>query len=285
MIKIDCTVILSVKNEELNISNCLINIVNRFERIVVVDSYSNDKTKSLVDSFGVECVDFNYEPPYPKKRQWAIENLDITTPWVLLLDADEIVGDDLFHEILELSKSPKLSGIFIKKKFYFMGKRLKYGGFDFNAMLMFRHGHARFEELSSFDNGYDMEIHERVICSGQVVTTSNGVEHMDWNTYHHYVNKHNVYASWDADVRLNNSMSDNIQPKILGNVQERRRFLKSIVKKMPFEPFIWFFYHYIVRFGFLGGRRGLIASFTRALYIFIIKVKIYECKINSKDKS
>ena len=69
---------------------CLV-AIKKVERVVVVDSQSTDNTPEIVKEHGAELVQFHYTGSHPKKRQWAIETLDIATPWVLLLDADEVV--------------------------------------------------------------------------------------------------------------------------------------------------------------------------------------------------
>jgi hypothetical protein len=68
----------------------------------------------------------------------------------------------------------------------------------------------------------------------------------------------------------------------LGDAQERRRFLKALAIRIPFEPQLWFLYHYIFRLGFLEGRPGLIASQVRANYITQVRGKMYELQLREK---
>jgi hypothetical protein len=72
-----------------------------------------------------------------------------------------------------------------------------------------------------------------------------------------------------------------IQPRIFGNVQEQRRFLKKIIIRMPFEPIAWFLFHFILKLGCLEGRRGLVASQIRSAYIAQTRAKIYEIRLNA----
>jgi hypothetical protein len=69
---------------------------------------------------------------------------------------------------------------------------------------------------------------------------------------------------------------DTIVPRLFGNAQERRRFVKALIIRLPFEQHLWFLYHYIVRLGFLEGRAGLIACQIRASYIAQTRAKMYE---------
>ena len=79
--KLAITVLLAAKNEELNISKCLESL-RPAEKIYVLDSHSSDRTAEISKSFGAEVIQFNYSGGYPKKRQWAMESLDIQTSWL-----------------------------------------------------------------------------------------------------------------------------------------------------------------------------------------------------------
>ena len=88
-------------------------------------------------------VQFDYRGGYPKKRQWALDTLDITTEWVLLLDADEVVPPELWDEIESATAGADAPPAFlITKGFHFLGKRFRFGGFSFAAVLLFRGGRA-----------------------------------------------------------------------------------------------------------------------------------------------
>jgi len=87
VVTLPVTVILSVKNEVVNLPRCLA-ALRPAARVLVVDSYSADGSAALAVSHGAEVVQFVYCGGYPKKRQWAMDNVLIHTPWVLFLDAD-----------------------------------------------------------------------------------------------------------------------------------------------------------------------------------------------------
>ena len=96
--KLPITVIIAVKNEAINLAKCF-DSLNPVEKVFVVDSNSSDSTVDIATSYGAEVVQFHYKGGYPKKRQWALDNLEIKTPWVFLIDADEVVPDMLWNEI------------------------------------------------------------------------------------------------------------------------------------------------------------------------------------------
>jgi glycosyltransferase involved in cell wall biosynthesis len=251
--------------------------------VVVLDSHSTDATAEIARSHGAEVVQFDYRGGYPKKRQWALEHAAIGTPWVLLLDADEVVPDALWQEIAAVVDGPDaLDAYLITKGFHLLGRRFRYGGFSHSAVLLFRMGTARFERL--FDDepdSLDMEIHERVVVQGRIGRLQTPLVHEDFKGLEAYIARHNKYSTWEARVRhlyltTGRYGEDTIVPRLFGNSQERRRFLKALVIRLPFEQHLWFLYHYIVRLGFLEGRPGLIACQIRSSYIAQVRAKTYE---------
>jgi glycosyltransferase involved in cell wall biosynthesis len=280
--KLPVTVLLAAKNEAVNLPRCL-GALGPASRVVVLDSHSTDATAEIARSHGAEVVQFDYRGGYPKKRQWALEHAAIGTPWVLLLDADEVVPDALWQEIAAVVDRPDaLDAYLITKGFHLLGRRFRYGGFSHSAVLLFRMGTARFERL--FDDepdSLDMEIHERVVVQGRIGRLQTPLVHEDFKGLEAYIARHNKYSTWEARVRYlylttGRYGEDTIVPRLFGNSQERRRFLKALVIRLPFEQHLWFLYHYIVRLGFLEGRPGLIACQIRSSYIAQVRAKTYE---------
>ncbi len=87
-----------------------------FERVVVLDSQSTDRTTEIAARFGAEVVQFTHNGGYPKKRQWALDNLEFKTQWVLLLDADEVVTPELHAEIERAIGNPDGNVAFFSRK-------------------------------------------------------------------------------------------------------------------------------------------------------------------------
>jgi glycosyltransferase involved in cell wall biosynthesis len=282
------TVIIAVRNEIANIRSCLSSLLPA-ERTIVVDSYSGDGTADCAREMGAETVQYQSQPGLLKKRQWAMDTIRLTTPWVMLLDADEVIPKELWDEIAEEIASPHpATGYLIEKGFWFLGRQFRYGGFSHSAVLLFQRGKARFEELEHDpDSKLDMEVHERLMVNGDVRRLRTPLIHNDRKGLTAYLERHNHYSSWEAAVRyrfLTTGLwgKSAIRPRPFGNVQERRRFLKQFVCRLPGEPVLWFFYHYFLRLGFLEGRRGLIASTIRAQYIANVRAKVYQMQLNSR---
>lgn len=283
--KLPVTILLAAKNEALNLPRCLA-ALEPAQRVIVADSHSTDGTGDIAIGQGAEVVQFDYRGGYPKKRQWVLDNVPIDTPWVLLLDADEVVPEPLWEEIARVVQEPDaLDAYLITKGFHFLGRRIRRGGFSHSAVLLFRTGRARFERLFEDEpTGLDMEIHERVVVEGRIGRLATPLIHEDFKGLEAYLSRHNKYSTWEAGVRYQYLTTgrygeDTIIPRLFGNSQERRRFLKALIIRLPLEPQLWFLYHYVLRLGFLEGRPGLIASQIRAAYIAQTRAKMYELKM------
>jgi len=281
------TVLVATKNEAANIGRC-IEALRPAARVIVVDSGSTDGTGAIAQRLGAEVVQFAYHGGYPKKRQWALERLDLSTPWVLLLDADEVVPPELWGEIgAAISRPGGPDAYFVTKGFHFLGRRFRFGGFSHAAVLLFRTGAASFERLAAAEeSGLDMEVHERVIVRGRIGRLGTPLIHEDFKGLQAYVDRHNRYSTWEAAVRrgfreTGRFGDEAVDARLFGNVQERRRWLKALVMGMPCEHWIWFWYHYAIRLGFLEGMPGLIACRLRSQYIAQVRAKTYESRVKA----
>lgn len=281
--KLPITAIVAARNEERNISRCL-NSLARAEAVYLIDSGSHDATGAIATNLGANVIQFHYCGGYPKKRQWALDTLDITTPWVMLVDADEVVPHELWEEIAAEIESTSCDAFLVTKGFHFLGRRFRFGGFSHCAVILFRRGRARFEQLVRDPPlSQDMEVHERLIVDGCIGRLRTPLIHEDFKGLDAYIERHNHYSTWDALLREQYGFTgswgrDAVRPRLLGNSQERRRWLKALARRTPFEPQLWFLYHYFLRLALLEGRPGLIASRLRANYIADVRAKLYEFK-------
>jgi glycosyltransferase involved in cell wall biosynthesis len=291
MAKIAATVLIAAKNEAANLGKCLA-ALNDFARVIVLDSHSTDATAAIAARHGAEILQFDYRGGYPKKRQWALDALAIDTPWILLLDADEVVPPALAGEIrAATNRTDGRAAYLITKGFHFLGQRFRHGGFSHAAVLLFRRGSARFEHLLDEPaDALDMEVHERLLVGGAIDRLSTPLVHEDFKGLEAYLDRHNRYSTWEAKVRFQDLSGQSpregaVAPRLFGDVQQRRRWLKRLAMRTPGEPVLWFLYHYVARLGFLEGRRGFIASRIRAQYISQVRAKLYELKLRESAGS
>src|SRR5215813_4806036 len=116
------SVIVPVKNEERNIVACL-ESVSFASEIWVVDSHSSDRTVELSRRFTEKVVQFDYSGSYPRKKNWALENLPFSHEWVLIIDADERVPSELAREIASaILSNGATDGYYVNRKLIFLGR-------------------------------------------------------------------------------------------------------------------------------------------------------------------
>jgi glycosyltransferase involved in cell wall biosynthesis len=284
--KIPVTVIVPAKNEENNIRYCL-KSVKWADQICVIDSSSTDNTCTIAKQYGAEIYQFKYKGGWPKKRQWAMENLPIRNKWILLLDADESVSDELRKELHGIVKNENnhFDGYWITLKMFFLGRELHHGASGLRKLSFFRKGKGRYEKRFDQQDASmaDMEVHEHVVVDGKESRCGGHIIHRNFNTIDRYILKHNEYSNWASRLyfeKLHGSADQEARKAtIFGNQSERRRFLKNVLIYIPGSPLVFFIYFYCIRLGFLDGIPGLIYCSLQAIQHFNVKAKLYELKL------
>ena len=122
--KVQICLLVPCKNEEANLERCL-GSVQWIDEMFLVDSQSTDRTSEIAQKFGARIVQFNYEGGWPKKKNWALENLPFSHDWVLILDADECLPPEAEEEIRRIVTKPDEihSGYWINRRYFFLGRR------------------------------------------------------------------------------------------------------------------------------------------------------------------
>ena len=163
------TVILLTFNSEGTLAATLKSARRVAGEIFVVDSFSSDGTVELAQGLGATVVQHPFEH-YGAQRNWAIDNLPITRPWQLHLDADEWMDNDLVSAIQALPEEPEHAGYFLPRYLRFLGRVLRHGGMNPTWHLrLFRSGVGRCEDrrydqhflLSSGTSGKLPGVHDR----------------------------------------------------------------------------------------------------------------------------
>ena len=283
---IPVSVVIPTRNEARHLTRCL-EAARRFSEIYVVDSQSTDSTVDVARSLGAEVVQFHYHGGWPKKRQWALDSLPFENDWVLLLDADEILTPELADEIGKAIRNPNFSGYRVFLQISFLGRDLRFGGHGFWKLSLFRRGKGHFEcRLRDQDHSMsDIEVHEHVVVEGRVGKLKHPLPHHNVESLDRYLTKHNEYSNWEARVLSQTAQQpDELPAALFGNQAQRRRWLKKCFFGLPGSPIVFFFYKYILRFGFLDGVPGLIYCALQSTHFFHIKAKIYEIKCSASTK-
>ncbi len=126
--KTPLSVLIPVKNEINNIEEC-IRSVEFAQEIVVVDSHSTDGTQEAATKLGADVIKFDWNGNFPKKKNWALENVEWKQDWVLILDADERITPELAREITDAINTQEYGGFYINRCFMFMGAWLRHCGY------------------------------------------------------------------------------------------------------------------------------------------------------------
>jgi hypothetical protein len=272
------TAIILTHNEELNISRCINNVKKITNKIVVVDSFSSDLTKKICITNNVKFIQ-NKFTNQGIQFNWALKNVKISTEWIIRIDADELMTDNLINEILNIDYKNKFINAFsINKRIYWMNRWIKYGGvYPMTITRIFRKGKAKYEEFTE----------EHLIVDGKIKQLAYDIiEDNKKNNLIFFTKKHITTGIGEMNEFFKNKNNSSIPKKILGVKAERTRWFKIyLYNNVPLflRCLLYFLYRYIFRLGFLDGRRGLIFHYLQSFwYRFLIDSMIYEKQINSK---
>ena len=277
--RVPVTVVLPVRNEEQNLPAALAS-VSWANEIVVVDSHSTDRTEEIARKAGARVVQFDYPGHGPKKKSWALANVDFRNDWVLLLDADERVPPKLREEIVQAVECGVHDGYYLDRELVFMGRSLRCFRPNWNLRL-FRAGRARFEDLQLHElpGTGDNEIHEHVVVDGEAGYLPTPLLHNDYRGITAWLDRHNRYATWEAHL-YRRFRREPLGVGPLGFMRldpfQRKRALRRLWVRLPLRSPLRFFVWYLGRRGFLDGRAGFVFCVLMAYYEFTIGVKMKE---------
>ena len=273
------TAVILTKNESIHLERCLASIQGIANKIVIVDCFSTDNTLDIARSFDAIILQRLWTN-HADQFNWALGQLGEDTEWVLRIDADEYVTSDLTKEIK--SRLPCLGldikGIFLRRRMAFLRKLIHHGGiFPVKILRLFRYGYGKCENRL---------MDEHIEVAG--LTTSFSAELIDdnLNSLTWWTEKHNRYSSLEAVELLNLeykfSKVNSIAKIENGSQTTVKRWLKeNIYAKLPFgiRAFVYFFYRYFIRLGFLDGWEGTAFHFLQGFwYRYLVDVKILEVK-------
>lgn len=277
----DITAIILTLNEEKNIEECIRSIKPIVKRIVVVDSFSTDRTVEIAKELGAQVLQ-NKWVNYSTQFNFALENADVQTKWILRFDADERFTCESAEELESLTQQhadDDVNGIIIRFEVSFMGKSLRHGGiYPFKKLLVFKNNTAHIENRR-------MDEHI-VLEKGKAIEMKNDCLHQDFKSLYEWVDKHNKYS--DREVLDYCDREKTQEGSNLSKGAKLKRFVKfKVYYKLPMgmRAKLYYWYRYYFRLGFLDGREGKIFAFLQAYwYRFLVDAKIYEKQLNEKGK-
>lgn len=262
------TAVILTKNEELRLEKALDSL--RFcERVAVLDSGSTDRTEDVARAMEAEFFVHIPDPPFriSDQRNWALDNLEIKTPWVLYLDADEEIPRQLAEELHRISTADAIpyDAYELTPRYLFWGRWLKRTqGYPNWHPRFVRHGHARFAGgvWEHFEEGASIG---RLAEPYDHYANSKGLK--DW------LDRHYRYASWDADRVIAALKSGDFSH--LGTAR-KARLRRWAARFWPLRPITRFIHMYVFRLGFLEGVAALNFCLLYAFYELMIVNLIVE---------
>ncbi|MBR8826503.1 MAG: glycosyltransferase family 2 protein [Gomphosphaeria aponina SAG 52.96 = DSM 107014] len=259
-------------NEEIDIGPCIESAMLS-DDLIVVDSFSTDRTLEIASIYDVRIVQHKFES-HGLQRTWMLKTMPTKYEWVYILEADERMTPELFEECLGAIKSTNAVGYYVAEKVIFMGKWIRYSTqYPRYQMRLFHKGKVWFT-----DYGHA----EREVCDG--------VTGFLQQTYPHYtcskglsrwLDKHNRYSSDEAMETIKQLATGDInwQDLFLGKSEViRRRALKNLSLRLPFRPVFRWIYMYFVLGGIFDGKPGFAWCTLQAFYEYLILLKVEEIK-------
>ncbi len=277
--KIPVTILISARNEEEKIQACL-DALSEFDQVVLIDSQSTDRTCEIATRSGAEVVQFTYDGGWPKKRNWALDNLDIRNEWVFLLDADERITPALKDEIDAAVRYGSFDGYYVKWKFLFLGAWMKYAWSHGWMLRLIKKDRGRFEDLGMRgEGGWDAEVHENMIVDGKCGKLKALLDH-DNHELDRWIAKQNEFSTWNVARRFRQLQEPlpSISWLISRDPVRCRKLLKAIFIRLPFRPSFMFLYLYFLKLGILDGKAGYFFCKLRAMHELNISAKMFELK-------
>lgn len=278
------SILIPTLNERGNILGCL-ESVRWADELVVVDSGSSDGTQELARSCGARVVQFKWGGRFPKKKNWALENVRWANEWVLILDADERIGPGLAREIVQTLVNPRVDGYFINRRFMFMGKWIRHSGYypSWNLRL-FRHHKGRYEKLHGGDTrSGDNEVHEHLVLNGPTGYLRGDMIHLAYPDIFTWMEKHNRYSNWEAEIEVSGRVGGK-EASAIGEPVARKRRLRTWSRRLPFRPALRFIYSYLFKRGFLDGYEGYLFCRLLASYEMLSAFKAHELRVQTGVK-
>ncbi len=251
MKKVKITAIIPTLNEEIHIEDA-IKSVSFADEIIVIDSFSTDKTVELAKKHQVNLIQRVFDD-FSTQKNYAIKKAK--HDWIYVLDADERVTPALEKEILKAVENPKeFVGFYIRRTFYFMNKKINYGGVQRDKVVrLFLKSKCKY-------NG-DF-VHELIEPKGELGFLKKKIDHFSYRDFDQYILKLNHYAA--------------LKTKQLHNQGKKVNAFHVLVK-----PTARFFIHYIIRLGFLDGFAGFVIAKTMAYGVLVRYIKLWEINKNN----
>ncbi|MBI1864027.1 glycosyltransferase family 2 protein [Candidatus Woesebacteria bacterium] len=247
--------VILTKNEEKNIKNCL-KYLRFCDEIILIDDFSKDKTTKFAKKFRAKIFKRELKNNFALQRNFGL--IKAKNPWVLFVDADEVVSSDLKKEIIDKIKKPDIQGYFLVRKDYIFGKEMKHGEFSTYGWF----GNAKLLRLARKNAGkWKRNVHEFWEIKGETNSLKNPILHYSHPDLKSFIDNIDSFSYFHS--------------KALEKEGKQVSLLKIII-----WPVGKFAYNYIFRLGFLDGLEGFIVAIIMSFHSFLAWTRLW---IHSKE--
>lgn len=247
------SVYIITKNEEQTLPNCLESVKGLADEIILVDSFSTDKTLEVAKKYGAKIFQRPFKG-FQDQKQFALDQC--SGEWVLNLDADEELSPKLKQKIAEIINSPvKEKMFFIPEQVTFLGRKMKYSGLTgrFHERLAYREG-------TKYSAG---TVHEKIMNDGPVKYLKGYYcYHTPYTSIEQYFNKFNLYSTLGAKDLF----------------ERGKKFRVANLLRQPFD----FIKIYVLHFGFLDGIHGFLWAWFSSVYPTVKYAKLWFLEYKNK---
>jgi glycosyltransferase involved in cell wall biosynthesis len=262
-------------NESLNLPRCLA-ALTWCDDVVVLDSYSTDTTPEIARAAGARVVQRPFDD-YATQRNFGLHEIDFRHDWVLMLDADEVLTDELRSQVWRVAQSapPEVVMYLVRRKDFYLGRWLRHAsGYPTWFARLMRPRQVRVERA----------INERYLADGGVGRLSGHLLHYPFaKGMSDWISKHNRYSSMEAELIIRESgAAIDLRGLVARDPVTRRKAQKALVYRFPARPLIVFLAFYLLRGGILDGMPGLRFCLLRACYELMISCKVAQARSDAQ---
>jgi len=271
---LDITAIILTYNEEKHIKRCILSIKKFVKKIIIIDSFSTDKTLEIAKNFKVKIYKHKFINQ-AKQINWALRKIKFQTSWILRIDADEYFTKELRKKVTTHinTLNYKYDGISFNRVIKFLNKEIHYGGTSPHKTLrIWKNKKGRCE---------DVWMDEQIIVKGKVFHINQNLIDENLNDLKWWKLKHRNYAKREAISFLNNKKNKNKFKfiKKLKNVRKRKHLKEKIYYKLPIflRPLLFFLYSLTFKLGIITGWQGLVFYYYQTLWFrLLVDINIFK---------
>jgi glycosyltransferase involved in cell wall biosynthesis len=239
------SVVIVTKNEEHNIEDAL-KSVSDAEEIIVIDSFSTDRTVEICRKYTDKVYQQEWQG-FARQKQTAVDHAK--GKWILILDSDERITPELKAEITANITDTKISGFYVPRENYFIGKWIRHSGWwPDHTLRLFRKDRGHLEPR---------EVHEKVVIEGQAGYLENPLKHYTYRSVSDFLERSERYSDLAArEIRKNSGRAGPFS--------------------LTVRPIATFIKMYILRLGVLDGTRGIMLALLYSHYTFLKYAKTWK---------